>query len=718
MLSGAAAKAEVAPVKNKNPAEAKEFSLHRKLVLATMAAGRLSALQTKASQDFEASGRRINASKHVQKALIQSTETAKAQVPHEDPPTTVFLHKHDWQSAYRNWRHAFENHAKRPYDQQWQIFDAIHQRCVLEYNIEQESLPLSADVDGPLLRLVHGLPGSGKSEVLKVLKTYFEDVWGWSLGVHFMFIAPLNSMAAGIGGATLHSFCDVAWTTKRGVTIQPKNKSEDNVSSSGAKYSRLRFLFIDEAEACGCELLAESEQNVTTQSKNVYKYRNEGADTVPRAFGGVNVCYLGDFWQLPPTGAIAIMSHPLGAKAREDADVAHIMLRFWRHDGVDPLQSWNGDDTRVLSLTQNKRSGQDPWYSEVLDACRLGRLSNVQYNFLHGFPTSVCGSWTEEGKRSSCENSACRDFTTRFIVAARDTSQPWQESWRVLQASECFLCQTERKRRARVLGCGDVGGMTDEEITQVLGSERFAESVFITECNQPVCLYSMLRGKDFARRHGAQLLWVQAEDSPPAEHFDHYSKNDLAEMKERWLGPAYHARRTEGILSLLPVVYDMPMRVTLGNGRNFKDYGVHNGSRCRLKAWTLHAEDEITLKASNDEQVILGHLPAILWVEMERPLTKAFPGAPKSWFPIYPLTIQWCLDKGENIHISRKGFPVVPDFSSTVHLATGRTLKSIIGDLGDFEEPPSFSSAMRGYIILRRGYGTRVRDQRESKTFP
>ena len=397
--------------------------------------------------------------------------------------------------------------------------------------------------------------------------------------------------------------------------------------NEGVKYSRLRFLFIDEAEACGCELLAESEDNITRQSKNIYKYRNED-DAVPRAFGGVNVCYFGDFWQLPPTGSIAIMSNPIGPKAQEDANVAYIMHRFWRHDGINSLQSWHGDNTRVLSLTQNKRSGQDTWYSEVLDACRLGKLSKLQYNFLHGFPTRVCGSWTEKTKKASCDNPACKDFTEWFRIAAQDISVSWQETWKALQASECLICQTERLRRQRVLGCAEFGGMKDETATQILGSDRFAESVFITECNQPVCLYSTMRGRDFARRHGAQLLWIQAEDSPPAEHFSHYSQNDLKQMKEKWLAPSYHARRTEGILSLLPAVYNMPLRVTLGSGKNFKDYGIHNGSRCRLKAWTLHPEDEKALQESNDPEIVLQHLPILLWVKMERPLTKAYPGAP------------------------------------------------------------------------------------------
>ena len=82
------------------------------------------------------------------------------------------------------------------------------------------------------------------------------------------------------------------------------------------------------------------------------------------------------------------MSNPFGVKALEDAGVAHIMTRFWRNDSIveSPLQSWSGDTSRVMSLTQNRRSGADEWFSYILTCCRMGNLSNTQYNFLHGFP--------------------------------------------------------------------------------------------------------------------------------------------------------------------------------------------------------------------------------------------------------------------------------------------------------------------------------------------
>ena len=74
------------------------------------------------------------------------------------------VHKICTEDSYREWRRELENHAtKTPYDQQWLILDTVHERCVLEYKIEQSLTDAKEDMAGPLLRLIHGLPGSGKA---------------------------------------------------------------------------------------------------------------------------------------------------------------------------------------------------------------------------------------------------------------------------------------------------------------------------------------------------------------------------------------------------------------------------------------------------------------------------------------------------------------------------------------------------------------------------
>ena len=69
---------------------------------------------------------------------------------------------------------------------------------------------------------------------------------------------------------------------------------------------------------------------------------------------------------------------------------------------------------------------------------------------------------------------------------------------------------------------------------------------------------------------------------------------NLQTQRKTWL--KYHARKTEGILSLLLACYDMPYRVTDSNGNEFKEYAIHNGGKCPLKGWHLSDKDVATLK--------------------------------------------------------------------------------------------------------------------------
>ena len=45
---------------------------------------------------------------------------------------------------------------------------------------------------------------------------------------------------------------------------------------------------------------------------------------------------------------------------------------------------------------------KDTWYSSVVDECRAGDLREDTYNFIHGYPTSACGSSLLE-QASSCD---------------------------------------------------------------------------------------------------------------------------------------------------------------------------------------------------------------------------------------------------------------------------------------------------------------------------
>ena len=66
-----------------------------------------------------------------------------------------------------------------------------------------------APVTDPLLWLLHGGPGTGKSEVIKWIKELFQDVCGWQMGLEFQMVALQAVMAQELGGDTLHHACGI-----------------------------------------------------------------------------------------------------------------------------------------------------------------------------------------------------------------------------------------------------------------------------------------------------------------------------------------------------------------------------------------------------------------------------------------------------------------------------------------------------------------------------
>ena len=107
----------------------------------------------------------------------------------------------------------------------------------------------------------------------------------------------------------------------------------------------LRWLWIDEVEATGADTIGDLEHNIRfhISAKSLLKY--DSAKNV-RVFGGVNV-FMGDFWQLRPTGQIALMSSPFAQKAMEKAKAQQIMNMFWNPGISFSLQQWP-DKRRML----------------------------------------------------------------------------------------------------------------------------------------------------------------------------------------------------------------------------------------------------------------------------------------------------------------------------------------------------------------------------------
>ena len=153
--------------------------------------------------------------KYDAKAMLQTKTIHDSE---DDHVSEVQVSKHDWHTAYLEWRYALENQSeKTPYDLQWKALDAVHRRCIVEHT---EVETMSDDTSQPLFRMVHGLPGSGKTQLMHWIRDYLDTVWHMREDVHFKFLAPQNTMAANIGGATIHSFGEIQFKDKKGRVLK------------------------------------------------------------------------------------------------------------------------------------------------------------------------------------------------------------------------------------------------------------------------------------------------------------------------------------------------------------------------------------------------------------------------------------------------------------------------------------------------------------------
>ena len=108
-----------------------------------------------------------------------------------------------------------------------------------------------------------------------------------------------------------------------------------------------------------------------------------------------------------------------------------------------------------------------------------------------------------------CGLTGCVNFEERTAQILGNLRLPWQERWDMALKTECEECRVERQRRKRVLGCEAYGGLTLADSQAILETERYAKSLLILEFNRPVCLYSLLRAKSFARVAGPGNLFPE-----------------------------------------------------------------------------------------------------------------------------------------------------------------------------------------------------------------
>ena len=125
----------------------------------------------------------------------------------------------------------------------------------------------------------------------------------------------------------------------------------------------MRWLIIDEISAVALFVLGALEGNTRRAcGRQRYARRKNGT---PRPFGGMNIVFCGDWWQLPPVKASAMFSNPF-VQGYTHAE-QRIQGMFWRRE-ADSV-------THVFELTEEHRFKNDAWLKEVLQEHRHGNES-------------------------------------------------------------------------------------------------------------------------------------------------------------------------------------------------------------------------------------------------------------------------------------------------------------------------------------------------------
>ena len=174
------------------------------------------------------------------------------------------------------------------------------------------------------------------------------------------------------------------------------------------------------------------------------------------------------------------------------------------------MQQWPGSNVYVHELSQNIRSGEDRWGNEVLEQARQGDLSDENYNWLHGFPSTCI---RQAGLQFWYHHS---DETTSPCTCPTDCN-----------TDVCKACVDEKQRRCRVVHCREEKGWPIHD---------FQHAILLTPFNKAVWTFANLQAKDTGIRDGQQVVWIKTEDTPAASCRECDPDDEaLAKEQAKWL---------------------------------------------------------------------------------------------------------------------------------------------------------------------------------------
>jgi hypothetical protein len=227
-----------------------------------------------------------------------------------------------------------------------------------------------------------GMGGTGKSQVIKCLKEFFNRR---KESYRFVVLGPTGTASALLGGSTYHSFLGF------GVNSGSRN-SAATIAQVRNRLEGVNYIFIDEVSMLACHDLCK----ISSQLAKVL-----GVYDLP--FGGINMIFAGDFAQLPPVGGAPLYSRTVGSGINSgltlDMQNSAIGKAIWHQI------------TTVVILKQNMRqrtqTSEDTMFRTALSNMRYGACTVEDIKFLK---TRIAG------KRSDQPSVASKNFRNIAII--------------------------------------------------------------------------------------------------------------------------------------------------------------------------------------------------------------------------------------------------------------------------------------------------------------
>lgn len=350
---------------------------------------------------------------------------------------------------------------------------------------EEAAALVSETNDEPVFDLIHGLPGAGKSKVIAWICELFTEILRWTHGNQFVCLAFQNTMAANIGGSTIHRWAEISFEAEGG---KGRSSKPRDIGVLFTRCQNMRWILIDEISMVSAELLSELQRRVCQAVRPMGTYKKRHDKSI-RPFGGINTLLFGDWWQLRPVQATSLFDCPSKAKS---GSAYEGLLLLWG-------QSRNSVQ-RVWELTQPMRC-VDPWYCSFLTECRNGSLSLDNYFFVHGVPTDSVGSMIPGNLGPACGNAEC----SRLQASEWERMFRDGKAWGEMSSRECRMCKKEQLARGVVARRDD-----DPRFLE----HPFNSSPYIHPLNYPKYYALQVRAVEWAKTHGRTVNWVVAHDYP------------------------------------------------------------------------------------------------------------------------------------------------------------------------------------------------------------